>query len=125
MTGTRIKVQMNIKAHFQKDWIYYLALGMALVAVLIDLRAANMMLMLAAVLIFSLVLGWVNVIEPNKAAAALGFWILAVYVAFALLELIPAAKGNIFSSVISFAPAYLGCYVGWWIKTKVIKSKKV
>jgi hypothetical protein len=116
---------MNIKTHFQKDWIYYLALGMALVAVAIDLRNQSMVPMLAAVLVFAVVLGYLNVIKPNKIAAAFGFWIVAVYVALALMEMIPASKENIFSSVISFAPAYLGAYGGWWIKSKVKKEEKV
>jgi len=115
---------MNIKTHFQKDWIYYLALGTALVAVAIDLRSQSIVPMLAAVLVFSAVLGWLNVIAPNKAAAALGFWVLAVYVALALLEMIPATKQNIFSSALSFVPAYLGAYGGWWIKSKVKKEEK-
>lgn len=110
---------MNIKTHFQKDWIYYLALGMAIISVAIDLYRPNMAPMLVAVLVFSAILGWLNVIAPNKAAAALGFWILAVYVALALLEMIPATKGNIFVSVISFAPAYLGAYGGYYAKIKV------
>jgi len=109
---------MNIKTHFQKDWIYYLALGMALVAVAIDLKNQSMVPMLAAVLVFAVVLGYLNVIKPNKAAAALGFWIVAVYVALALMEMIPASKGNIFVSVISFAPAYLGAYGGDWIRNR-------
>jgi hypothetical protein len=46
-------------------------------------------------------------------------------VALALMEMIPASKENIFSSVISFAPAYLGAYGGWWIKSKVKKEEKV
>lgn len=112
---------MNIKAHFQKDWIYYLALGMAVIAVAIDLYRPNMAPMLAAVLILSGVLGFMNVIAPNKAAAALGFWILAVYVALALLEMIPATKHNIFSSALSFVPAYLGAYAGYYFKIKIIK----
>jgi hypothetical protein len=116
---------MNIKEHFQKDWIYYLALGMAVISVAIDLYRPNMAPMLVAVLVFSAVLGFLNVIKPNKIAAALGFWILAVYVALALLEMIPATKGNIFSSALSFIPAYLGAYGGWWIKSKVKKEEKV
>jgi hypothetical protein len=107
---------MNIKTHFQKDWIYYLALGMALVAVAVDLRNQSMVPMLAAVLVFAAVLGYLNVIKPNKIAAAFGFWILAVYVALALLEMIPASKENIFVSVLSFIPAYLGAYGGKWIR---------
>ena len=114
---------MNLKTHFQKDWIYYLALGMAVIAVLIDLYRTNMAPMLAAVLVFSAILGWLNVIAPNKAAAALGFWVLAVYVALALLEMIPAAKHNIFSSALSFIPAYLGAYGGYYVRAKV-KTKK-
>lgn len=115
---------MNIKTHFQKDWIYYLALGMAAISVAIDLHRQNMAPMLAAVLVFSAILGWLNAIAPNKAAAALGFWILAVYVALALLEMIPASKENIFVSVVSFVPAYLGAYGGWWIKSKAKKDVK-
>jgi len=116
---------MNIKTHFQKDWIYYLALGLAIVAVIIDLKSQNMLPMLTAVLVFASVLGFLNIIKPSKAAAALGFWIVAVYVALALLEMIPATKHNIFSSALSFAPAYLGAYGGWWIKSKVKKEEKV
>ncbi|GEM_PF-2615410 len=114
---------MDIKTHFQKDWIYYLALGMALVSVLIDIKSPTMFPMMAVVLVSAVILGWLNVVAPNKAAAALGFWVLAVYVAMALFELIPAAKGNIFSAVISFAPAYLGAYGGHYIGTKVRTSK--
>jgi len=114
---------MNIKAHFQKDWIYYLALGMAIVSVAIDLYRQNMAPMLVAVLVFSAILGWLNVIAPNKAAAALGFWVLAVYVALALLEMIPATKQNIFSSALSFFPAYLGAYGGWWIGIKLRQTQ--
>lgn len=114
---------MNLKTHFQKDWIYYLALGMAVIAVIIDLYSPNMAPMLVAVLAMAGILGFMNVIAPNKAAAALGFWILAVYVALALLEMIPAAKHNIFSSALSFVPAYLGSYGGYFVRAKV-KTKK-
>jgi len=109
---------MNIKTHFQKDWIYYLALGMAVISVIIDLYSPNMAPMLAAVLAFAVVLGFLDIIKPNKVAAALGFWIVAVYVALALLEMIPATKHNIFSSALSFAPAYLGAYGGMLVRTK-------
>lgn len=114
---------MNIKTHFQKDWIYYLALGMAVISVAIDLYRQNMVPMLVAVLVMAGILGFINVIAPNKAAAALGFWILAVYVALALLEMIPASKENIFVSVLSFVPAYLGAYTGYYVRTKVKKNK--
>ncbi|MBI4725956.1 hypothetical protein HY768_01805 [candidate division TA06 bacterium] len=114
---------MNIKTHFQKDWIYYLALGMAVISVIIDLYSPKMAPMLGAVLVFACVLGYLNVIKPSKTAAALGFWIVAIYVALALLEMIPAQKNNIFVSVLSFIPAYLGAYAGMWVRTKLRRTQ--
>jgi hypothetical protein len=115
---------MSIKTHLQKDWIYYLALGLAAISAIIDFYSPSIFPMLAAVLVFAGGLGFLNVIKPSKAAAAFGFWIVAVYVALALLEMIPAQKHNIFVSVLSFIPAYLGAYAGHYLRTKTVKSNK-